>query len=65
IAYAEGSPGAAFKLHEDAVLEYLDTVEETTQGVWRFEDTALARQVVRSCLEPFDRMQLLRKYYDG
>lgn len=64
IAYAEGSPGVAFKLDEDTVLAYLDRIEETTQGAWRFEDTVLVRQVVRARPEPVDGMYLLREYYN-
>ena len=36
-----------FRLDDDAVLSYLDTLEELPQGRLTFSDTALTRQVVR------------------
>ncbi len=65
IAHAQGSPGVAFKLDEDSVLEYLDEIEMTTQGAWRFEDTALVRQVVRTSLQPLNGLLLLQRHYHG
>lgn len=47
IAHAEGSPGTVFKLDEDSTLAYLDELADITEGAFRFEDTPLARQVVR------------------
>ena len=47
IAGAPGSPGVVFKLDEDSTLAYLDALAAATQGALRFEDTPLARQVVR------------------
>jgi len=46
ITHAEGSPGVVFKLDEDSVLEYLDALADLTDGLLRFEDTPLVRQVV-------------------
>jgi hypothetical protein len=48
IAHAEGSPGVVFKLDEDSTLAYLDQLETLTQGILRFEDTPLVRQVVQT-----------------
>ncbi len=66
IAYSAGGPGRAFKLDEDSVLEYLDDVEEASQGGFRFDDAALTRQVALT--EPGhpcvgDPLFFLRSYY--
>jgi hypothetical protein len=66
IAFSSGGPGQAFKLDEDSVLEYLDYLEEASEGGLRFDDAALTRQVVLTqenhpCLE--DRLYFLRGYY--
>ncbi len=47
IVHGEGSPGRVFRLDEDAVLAYLDGLEEKTGGKLIFNDTAMIRQVVR------------------
>lgn len=61
IVYGEGSPGRAFRLDEDHVLNYLDQLTEVTGGVLSFEDTAIVRQVVRTAeLKP---LEILRGYY--
>lgn len=61
ITYGEGSPGRVFRLDDDAVLEYLDGLEELTNGRLSFSDTVLIRQVIRrSEIEP---EELLNDYY--
>jgi len=47
IVHGEGSPGRVFRLDEDAVLSYLDTLGDITGGRLVFNDTALVRQVAR------------------
>lgn len=47
IAHAPGSPGVVFKLDEDSTLAHLDKLADVTDDAFRFEDTPLARQVVR------------------
>ena len=43
--YQEGSPGQVFKLDENSVVEYLESLEEATKGKIRLEETAGLRQV--------------------
>lgn len=47
IAYGEGSPGRVFKLDEDSVAERLLGLEDLTNGVLSWTDTAGLRQVHR------------------
>jgi hypothetical protein len=65
LTYAEGSPGLVFKLDEDAVLGYLDTLEATSAGAYRFEDTPLSRQVLRTAGRSPEPLEFLRAYYDS
>ena len=48
IAYGEGSPGRVFKLDEESVAERLFGLEELTDGVLTWTDTAGLRQVMRN-----------------
>ena len=64
ICHAAGSPGRAFKLDEDGVLAFLDGIEEVTEGLLRFEDTAQSRQVVRPAEIP-DALSVLRLAYES
>ena len=43
--YQEGSPGQIFKLDENSIVEYLESLEEATQGKIRLEETAGLRQI--------------------
>jgi len=43
--YRHGSPGLVFKLDENSVVEYLETLEETTDGKIRLQETAGLRQI--------------------
>ena len=63
LAYAEGSPGQAFKLDIDSVLAYLDRIEDATKGRLSFTDTPLVQQVVRTSDLLPDPMTFLRQYY--
>jgi len=47
IAHGEAGPGRVFRLDDDDVLAYLDTLAELTNGRLEFDDSALVRQVVR------------------
>lgn len=66
IWHAEGGPGRLFKLDEDSVYAYLDTLAETTKGAYRFDDSGLIRQILRDPMRSndFDTLTLIRKYYD-
>ena len=60
LAYAEGSPGAVFKLDEDSLLEYLDRTDGQT---FIFEDTPQVRHVRLVADAPPDPLEVLRSYY--
>ena len=47
ITHGEGSPGRVFRLDDDAVLGYLDELDDLTSGRLTFSDSVLIRQVVR------------------
>ena len=61
IAYSPNSPGQVFKLDEDTLVEYLDSVEELTGGALRYDETAGVKQVYRD--REIDWMEHLRRYY--
>jgi hypothetical protein len=65
--YRPHSPGQAFKLDENSVVEYLERLEELTQGTFRLQETAGIRQIYASALSPkqIERIavQLLQQYY--
>ncbi|NLB94424.1 MAG: DUF4007 family protein [Armatimonadetes bacterium] len=64
IAYEKGSPGIVFKLDEDAILDYLDRLAKRPEWGFRFEDTAILRQVVRTPHALEDTMTILRSHYE-
>ena len=43
--YLPGSPGQAFKLDENSVVEYLETLEDRLSGIMRLQETAGLRQL--------------------
>lgn len=59
----DGSPGAAFKLSENALASLLEALPSWT-GL-RFDETAGIRQVLRAGSRPLDRLDVLRRYYGG
>jgi hypothetical protein len=64
IAYGEGSPGRVFKLDEDSVAERLLNLEDLTNGVLSWTDTAGLKQVhqKKKITEEF-KMQMITKAY--
>lgn len=64
IVYAEGSPGRVFKLDEDSVAERLFSLDDLTQGVLSWTDTAGLRQVHRksTSLEKLSEQMIERAY---
>ena len=48
IAYEPGSPGKVFCLDEDALLEHLSQIDEFTNGIFHWSETAGLKQLVRS-----------------
>lgn len=65
--YRPHSPGQAFKLDENSVIEYLEQFEELTQGLFRLQETAGIRQIYAPQLAPAQlaqtALQLLQHYY--
>ena len=43
--YGDGSPGQIFKLDENSIIEYLETMEQLTDGRLRLQETAGLRQL--------------------
>ena len=65
ILRSQGSPGLVFKLDQETVLNYLDSLNELTEGLMFFEDTPLVRRVVKLEDLPEDPIFLLEDYYCG
>ena len=61
IAYSAKSPGRIFQLDEDTLAEYLDRLENLTDGALRYDETAGMKQVYRD--QRIDPMKLLHEYY--
>ena len=61
IAYSEKSPGRIFQLGEDTLVEYLDRLENLTDGALLYDETAGVKQVHRA--RKIAPMELLHKYY--
>lgn len=57
------SPGQAFKLDENSLVEYVEEIEEMTEGSLALDETAGLKQIYRH--KKLDPMQLLEKYYGG
>jgi hypothetical protein len=64
ICFAEGSPGRAFRLDEESVLEYVAGVSQATNGALYLESTPLTNRVVASAeVTPELGLQVLSEYY--
>ena len=61
IAYLEKSPGRIFQLDEDTLVEYLDRLENLTNGAFRYDETAGVKQVYRD--RKIASTELLYRYY--
>lgn len=65
--YTAGSPGQVFKLDENSVVEYVEALEEMTDGALRLQQTAGLRQLYLHRLEPHRlavvAYSLLDRYY--
>lgn len=59
--YGEGSPGQVFKLDENSLIEYVETIEDTMGGCIALDETAGLKQIYRR--RNFDPMQSLESYY--
>ncbi|MBI2842135.1 MAG: DUF4007 family protein [Armatimonadetes bacterium] len=60
---SEGSPAQVFRLDEDSVLSYLDSVSDTSGGAMVFEDTTQVRRVVKRDEQPLASIAFLEAYY--
>jgi len=66
--YRHGSPGQVFKLDENSVVEYLEALEEITNGKIRLQETAGLRQIYlhNSIGSDFDSyaIEMLKGHYE-
>lgn len=60
IIYFSGRPGQVYKLDENSVIEYLESVEYRSNGAIRLQETAGIRQVYLHKLEDLDEYLLLK-----
>jgi hypothetical protein len=61
--YGEGSPGQVFKLDENSLVEYVEELEEQTNGALILDETAGLKQIYRR--RELDPMKILEDYYRG
>jgi len=61
--YGPGSPGQAFKLDENSLIEYVEDMEEQTRGAVLLDETAGLKQIYRR--QAFDPIRVLSDYYRG
>jgi len=59
--YGLGSPGQIFKLDENSLVEYLEALEELSDGAFELDDTAGLKQLYRR--REFEPLNLLHRYY--
>jgi len=61
--YGQGSPGQVFKLDENSLLEYVDRLEDVTDGAVFLDESAGLKQIYRR--REFDPFPMLRAHYRG
>ena len=61
--YGEGSPGQVFKLDENSLVEYVEELEEQTNGALILDETAGLKQIYRR--RELVPMTILEDYYRG
>ncbi len=59
--YGIESPGQAFKLDENSLVEYIEAIEDMTGGVIALDETAGLKQIYRR--QKLDSMRLLESHY--
>jgi hypothetical protein len=59
--YGSGSPGQAFKLDENTLIDYVEELEKITKGKVALDETAGLKQIYRR--EEVDALKLLESYY--
>ena len=62
LMYAPLSPGRIFKLDEDTMTTYLESLNELTKGALQYDETAGLKQVYRH--RDLNQMELLKSYYE-
>lgn len=61
IAYHDFSPGKAFKLDDESIMEYIDQIEALSDGIIRWSSSAGIRQLVRDS-NKWNDLNLLSMY---
>jgi len=61
--YGEGSPGQAFKLDENSLIDYVEELADATNGAMMLDETAGLKQIYRR--HTIDWIQILNDYYRG
>lgn len=61
--YQDSSPGQVFKLDEGSLVDYIEELQELTDGDIAVDETAGLKQLYRR--KPMDPHRLLRRYYEG
>jgi hypothetical protein len=62
VAYEAGGPGQVFRLPENACVDLLETLHDTTRGLMSFDSTAGIRQLIRHGEMP-DPALLLKQHF--
>ena len=62
LMYAELSPGRIFRLDEDTMISYLESLNALTKGALQYGETAGLKQVYRH--KDLNPMELLKNYYE-
>lgn len=62
-AYEPSSPGRVFKLDENSLSDRFERVEELTDGLYGYDETAGLKQIYKRSDEEIDPMGLLKTYY--
>ena len=63
VLHGLGSPGGAFALTSNSLVERLDRLPDWSN--MRFDDTAGIKQLYRNITEPFEPMEALERYYEA
>ena len=63
VLFSQGSPGQAFKLDENALMEKLEAVQVLTNGAIDLDDTAGLKQVYLR--HEVDKQKVLQEFYGG
>jgi len=59
--YGTESPGQAFKLDENSLVDYIEAIEDVTEGIVTLDETAGLKQIYRR--QNLDPLRLLENHY--